>query len=65
MPAGSIPFLPSETIAVLKNLNSSYSRAWDRYGFIDAFNPVKNWYNPDVIGIDLGITVLMAENYLN
>ena len=55
--AGSLPFLPKETIAVLKHLNSSYPRAWDRYGFIDVFNPLKDWYNPDVIGIDLGITV--------
>lgn len=22
-----------------------------------------NWYNPDVIGIDVGVTILMAENY--
>jgi hypothetical protein len=29
---------------------------------VDAFNPLKNWYNPDVIGIDVGITMLMAEN---
>ena len=26
------------------------------------FNPLKDWYNPDVIGIDVGITMLMAEN---
>lgn len=61
--AGSIPFLPKETLAVLKNLKQSYPRSWDRYGFIDAFNPATNWYNPDVIGIDVGITMLMAENY--
>ena len=29
-------------------------------GFTDAFNPLTNWYNPDVLGIDLGITMLMA-----
>jgi hypothetical protein len=29
---------------------------------VDAFNPLSNWYNPDVIGIDVGITMLMAEN---
>jgi hypothetical protein len=61
--AGSIPFLPHDTIAVLRNFKVNFSRSWDRYGFIDAFNPVKNWYNPDVIGIDVGITILMAENY--
>ena len=32
------------------------------YGFVDSFDPSKNWYNPDVIGIDVGPTVLMAEN---
>ena len=36
--------------------------AWGRYGFCDAFHPEANWYDPDVLGIDLGITVLMAEN---
>jgi hypothetical protein len=25
-------------------------------------NPLTNWYDTDVIGIDAGITMLMAEN---
>ena len=29
---------------------------------MDAFNPLKNWYDSDVIGIDTGITMVMAEN---
>jgi hypothetical protein len=29
---------------------------------VDAFNPSAHWVNPDVLGIDLGIGVLMAEN---
>ncbi len=29
---------------------------------MDAFNPNNGWVNPDVIGIDLGITMPMAEN---
>jgi hypothetical protein len=33
-----------------------------RYGFVDAFHPSANWYDPDVLGIDQGISVLMAEN---
>jgi hypothetical protein len=36
--------------------------AWGRYGFVDAFHPAADWYDPDVIGIDQGISVLMAEN---
>ena len=60
--AGSLPFLPNDTLAVLHNVRDNYPLAWQRYGFVDAFNPLINWYNPDVIGIDLGITILMAEN---
>ena len=33
-----------------------------QYGFVNAFNPLKNWYDHDVIGIDTGVTMLMAEN---
>jgi hypothetical protein len=36
--------------------------AYLKYGFVDALNPGANWYNPDVIGIDVGPGVLMAEN---
>ena len=36
---------------------------WKKYGFIDAFNPLSGWYDADVLGIDLGITMLMAENH--
>jgi hypothetical protein len=37
-------------------------RVWGRYGFADAFNPQTGWVSPDVIGIDVGITLVMAEN---
>ena len=48
---------------MLRTIRDKYAKgAWRKYGFVDAFNPLKNWFNPDVIGIDLGITVLMAEN---
>jgi hypothetical protein len=61
---GSIPFLPKETIACLANLYNSYGlRAWKKYGFVDAFNPRTSWTDVDVLGIDLGITMLMIENY--
>jgi hypothetical protein len=60
---GSLPFLYGDCLAVLRNIRERYSaRAWGRYGFVDAFNPLTNWYNPDVIGIDVGATMLMAEN---
>jgi hypothetical protein len=30
---------------------------------VDAFNPFSGWHDPDVLGIDLGITMVMAENH--
>jgi len=59
---GSLPFVPTDCIAVLRNLQQQYPQCWQRYGFIDAFNPLTGWYDSDVIGIDAGITMLMAEN---
>jgi len=61
--AGSLPFLPQPVMGVLKNIKDHYSKAWSRYGFVNAFNPLTNWYDTDVVGIDVGITMLMAENY--
>jgi hypothetical protein len=60
--AGSLPFLPQPVMRVLKNVKDHYGLAWSRYGFVNAFNPLKNWYDSDVVGIDVGITMLMAEN---
>jgi|CZKS01.1.fsa_nt_gi hypothetical protein len=59
---GSLPFLPAATLRVLKTIRSRYPSAWSKYGFVNAFNPLKNWYDSDVIGIDTGIILLMAEN---
>lgn len=60
---GSLAFLPGPTLQVLKHIKTRYGKgAWSKYGFVDAFNPLKNWYDKDVIGIDTGITMLMAEN---
>ena len=61
--AGSIPFMPREVLRVLRTIKDRYgSRAWSKYGFVNAFNPLTNWYDDYVIGIDTGITLLMAEN---
>ncbi|MGH9642049.1 MAG: glucoamylase family protein [Terriglobales bacterium] len=61
--AGSIPFVPSDCIAVLRNILRTYPAAWQPYSFVDAFNPLENWYDSDALGIDLGIAMLMADNY--
>ena len=60
--AGSLMFIPRLANAALRTIHSRYSRVYGKYGFADAFNPNNGWVNRDVIGIDLGITVLGAEN---
>ncbi len=61
--AGSLPFLPEACIRVLRSLKHEFGTdAWGRYGFCDCFHPQLNWYDPDVLGIDVGIGLLMAEN---
>jgi len=61
--AGSLPFLPEAAMRVLRTIKTRYGAgAWSKYGFVNAFNSLKNWYDSDVIGIDTGITMLMAEN---
>lgn len=59
---GSLPFLPADSLRVLKTMRTRYPSAWSKYAFVNAFNPLKNWYDTDVIGIDTGIVLLMAEN---
>jgi hypothetical protein len=59
---GSLAFQPKSTLRVLRNERNLYPKAWSRYGFVNAFNPLKGWYDSDVVGIDTGITMLMAEN---
>jgi hypothetical protein len=59
---GSLPFVSQDCIAVLRNIYQQFPKSWQRYGFVDAFNPLTGWYDSDALGIDLGITMLMAEN---
>ena len=61
--AGSLPFLPTECLHTLRAQRASFGEnAWGRYGLCDALHPADHWYDPDVLGIDLGISILMAEN---
>ncbi len=61
--AGSLAFLPADCLHMLKSLRAKYGKqAWGRYGFVDAFNVHDNWYDGDVLGLDQGISIVMAEN---
>jgi hypothetical protein len=67
--AGSLMFAPHICLPVLRRMYHAYgSRIYGRYGFTDAFNPDWRgggfWANQDVLGIDLGISLLSIENML-
>lgn len=60
---GSLPFLPQDSLAVLRGMRERFgSKVWGRFGFADAFNPATGWAARDYVGINTGITLLMAEN---
>jgi len=61
--AGSLPFVPEDCVAALREMQARWGdKIYGPYGFADAFNPANGWVGEDVIGIDQGITLLMAEN---
>jgi hypothetical protein len=60
----SILFTPDLSKAAAREMYSRFGdRIWGRYGFADSFNVDRGWYDPDVIGIDLGMVLLAIEDY--
>ena len=60
---GSLMFTPDICLPALREMKEKFGdRIWGRYGFADAFNPETGWVDSDVIGINVGITLLSAEN---
>jgi hypothetical protein len=61
--AGSVMFAPDICIPALRAMLLRFGRKiYGRYGFADAFNPTTGWVSRYVIGIDVGITLLSAED---
>ena len=56
-------FTPEVSVAALRAMHDKYGdRIYGKYGFVDAFNPNTRWVDTDVIGINVGIILLSAEN---
>ena len=62
-PGGSLPFAPRECIDALTTMRETFGdQIYGKYGFADAFNPQTKWVAKDVLGLDVGVTFVMAEN---
>lgn len=60
---GSLMFTPETALTALRTMREKYGApVYGKYGFVDAFNPKTGWIDPDVIGINVGIILLSAEN---
>lgn len=60
----SMPYSPQETLLAIRHfLRVHGSRAWGRYGFVDAFCERRDWYADTFLAIDQGPIVVMIENY--
>ncbi len=63
--AGALAAVPEQALHTLEYQKQHFgSKVYGRYGFVNAFNPATGWVGSDVIGIDTGISLLMAENML-
>jgi hypothetical protein len=60
---GSLMFTPELSERALRTMYEKYGeKIYGKYGFVDAFNPKIGWIDTDVIGINVGIILLSAEN---
>lgn len=62
----SMPFTPALCSAAAQAIyNTHGDKLWGRYGFGNAYNVDRNWFDSEVIGIDLGMALLAIENWRN
>jgi hypothetical protein len=59
---GSLEFEPRLSIDVLENMAQTYPAEYQKYGLVDAFNPLTGWSSSLDLGIDLGPMLIAAEN---
>ncbi len=61
--AGGLAIVPQDAIRTLRYQRDHFGdQIYGQYGFVNAYNPTANWVGRDVIGIDTGISLLMADN---
>lgn len=62
-PGGSLMLTPEISLPALLTMRERYgNKIYGRYGFADAFNPRNGWVSRDLVSLNIGITLLAAEN---
>jgi len=60
----AMPYVPRESMAALKHYYHVLGkRLWGDFGFRDAFNLDRDWFEPGYLAIDQGPIVVMIENH--
>jgi hypothetical protein len=60
---GSLMLTPDICIPAIHAMKDKYGdKIWGKYGLVDAFNPQTGWVSTDTLGLDVGMTLLAAEN---
>jgi hypothetical protein len=60
---GSLMLTPDICVPALQAMKDNYGdKIWGKYGLADAFNPETGWVSTDTLGLDVGMTLLSAEN---
>lgn len=59
----SLEYTPKESMEFALGFKKANPKAWGRYGWSNGFNLQRDWVDPDVLGIDLGMMLLGIENY--
>jgi hypothetical protein len=61
----SLPYVPEQSLAFLRELQKQRERLWGEFGFADAINPTQNWISTGWLGNDIGTIAPMIENHLS
>jgi hypothetical protein len=60
----SLPYTPTESMNAIRFFYYTLGdKTWKQYGFVDAFDLTKTWFDNDFLAIDQGPEIVMIENY--
>jgi len=63
---GALAIVPDEALRTMRHQKERFGESvYGRFGFANVINPANGWIGSDVIGIDTGITLLMASNLID